>query len=117
MLTITASVLAVCATACKYDLGISDVKIVINKSLAGLVGITKSDQTVVLVRNVFANEEQLARTLYDERFHVDQIRSGMGTRLPVPRLYRGRKQATRLRKSGGTGSAPQSLDRVAGEHS
>lgn len=29
-------------------------------------------------RSAFANEEQLARTLLHERFHVDQIRSGMG---------------------------------------
>lgn len=68
----------VCETACKYDIDISDVTIKINKGRAGYAGSTAPNGTITLTRSAFANEEQLARTLYHERFHVDQIRSGMG---------------------------------------
>jgi hypothetical protein len=68
----------VCGTACKYGIDISDVTININKARAGYAGSTASDGTITLTRSAFANEEQLARTLFHERFHVDQIRSGMG---------------------------------------
>ena len=68
----------VCEIACKYDIDISDVTIKINKGRAGYAGSTAPNGTITLTRSAFANEEQLARTLYHERFHVDQIRSGMG---------------------------------------
>jgi hypothetical protein len=68
---------SVCETACKYGIDISDVSIKIDKSRAGSAGITRADQSVTLTGSAFTNEEQLARTLFHERFHVDQIRSGM----------------------------------------
>lgn len=68
----------VCETACKYDIDISDVTIKINKGRAGYAGSTGPDGTITLTRSAFTNEEQLARTLFHERFHVDQIRGGMG---------------------------------------
>jgi hypothetical protein len=68
----------VCEVGCKYNVDISDVTININKARAGYAGSTASDGTITLTRSAFANEEQLARTLAHERFHVDQIRSGMG---------------------------------------
>ncbi|GEM_PF-5084263 len=68
----------VCDVACKYNVDISDVTININKARAGYAGSTASDGTITLTRSAFSNEEQLARTLAHERFHVDQIRSGMG---------------------------------------
>jgi hypothetical protein len=40
-------------------------------------GVTDNQQRVHLARDAFANEEQLARTLYHERFHVEQLRGGM----------------------------------------
>jgi hypothetical protein len=68
----------VCEVGCKYNVDISDVTININKARAGYAGSTASDGTITLTRSAFANEEQLARALAHERFHVDQIRSGMG---------------------------------------
>lgn len=50
----------------------------INKTRAGIVGVTSPNGAVTLTRSAFADEEQLARTLFHERFHVGQIRSGMG---------------------------------------
>jgi hypothetical protein len=69
---------SVCSVACKYDIDLADVDVKINKSVAGLYGSTSPDKSVTLYRNAFANEEQLARTLAHERFHVHQIDSGMG---------------------------------------
>ena len=68
----------VCGVACKYGIDISDVTININKTRAGYAGSTARDGTITLTRSAFASEEQLARTLFHERFHVNQIRSGMG---------------------------------------
>jgi RHS repeat-associated protein len=68
----------VCQIAGKYGIDISDVKVKIDKSRAGYFGSTSSKGEVTLTRDAFRNEEQLARTLAHERFHVDQIRSGMG---------------------------------------
>lgn len=75
----------VCDTACKYGMDISDVPITIDKGRAGIAGITWPNGSVTLTRSAFADEEQLARTLFHERFHVDQIRSGMG----YPRTMQG----------------------------
>jgi hypothetical protein len=64
--------------AAKYGVDISDVTIRLERSRIGYFGSTAPDGTVALARPAFANEEQLARTLAHERFHVDQIRAGMG---------------------------------------
>ncbi|MDX6237282.1 MAG: hypothetical protein QOG10_2097, partial [Kribbellaceae bacterium] len=68
----------VCATAEKYGIDLSDVSVGIDKSKAGMYGSTAPNQKITLYRDAFRNEEQLARTLAHERFHVDQLRSGMG---------------------------------------
>ncbi|MEV6631744.1 LamG-like jellyroll fold domain-containing protein [Actinoplanes sp. NPDC051470] len=68
----------VCKIAEKYDIDLSGVKIKIDKSRDGYGGSTAPNQRVTLTRAAFRNEEQLARTLKHERFHVDQLRSGMG---------------------------------------
>ncbi|MFJ2648402.1 hypothetical protein ACIO1C_16895 [Streptomyces sp. NPDC087420] len=73
----------VCEVAQKYGVDISDVKIKIDKGKIGYYGSTAPDQGVTLTREAFRNEQQLARTLVHERFHVDQIRSGMG----YPKTY------------------------------
>jgi hypothetical protein len=52
--------------------------VIINKARVDPAGITAPDGTITLGRGAFANEEELARTLAHERFHVDQIRGGMG---------------------------------------
>ena len=68
----------VCSVACKYGVDISDVPVSINKARSGYYGSTSPDGRITLTRSAFTNEEQLARTLAHERFHVDQIRSGAG---------------------------------------
>ncbi|WP_285104033.1 RHS repeat-associated core domain-containing protein [Promicromonospora sp. MEB111] len=69
---------SVCDVACKYDVDLTGVRVRIDKSRAGAYGSTAPDKTITLFRNAFENEEQLARTLAHERFHVHQIDSGMG---------------------------------------
>nr|WP_221376459.1 hypothetical protein [Actinoplanes polyasparticus] len=39
-------------------------------------GVTMPDGEIKLARDAFMNEEQLARTLAHERFHLDELRSG-----------------------------------------
>jgi uncharacterized protein YukE len=73
----------VAAVAAKYGVQVDDLEIIIDKVRSGggpgreLYGITASDGTVTLTRDAFVNEEQLARTLAHERFHVEEIRSGL----------------------------------------
>ena len=64
--------------ASKYGIDISDLNIKIDQARLSPEGITAPDQTITLTRGAFANEEQLARTLVHERYHVvDQLRAGM----------------------------------------
>jgi hypothetical protein len=65
----------------KWGIDLKGVKIVINKSRDGLAGITGPDGTIYLSRGAFRSEEELARTLEHERFHVQQIRDG----IPYPK--------------------------------
>jgi hypothetical protein len=67
----------VCAVAEKYGLDISDLNIKIDKARDGFAGVTSPNGTVTLTRAAFRNEEQLARTLAHEQFHVGQLQSGM----------------------------------------
>jgi len=53
------------------------IRVEINKGRAGVAGITEPDQKIQLCRDAFKNEEQLARTFAHERFHVEQLRSGL----------------------------------------
>jgi uncharacterized protein YukE len=78
----------VAATAEKYGIDLQDVRLVIDKGRSGagpgheLYGITTPDGKITLTRDAFVDEEQLARTLAHERFHLGEIRSG----LRVPRM-------------------------------
>src|SRR5207245_24209 len=65
----------------RYGVDIHDVDLRIRSSHIGYEGVTGPDGTVHLTRDAFRDEETLARTLYHERFHVDQLRRG----LPYPR--------------------------------
>jgi uncharacterized protein YukE len=77
----------VSAVAEKYGIDLSDVNLAIDKGRSGagpgreLYGITTPDGRITLTRDAFVDEEQLARTLAHERFHLEEIRSG----LRVPR--------------------------------
>ncbi|WP_454855222.1 polymorphic toxin-type HINT domain-containing protein [Promicromonospora soli] len=69
---------SVTSVARKYAIDLAGVPVKINKSVRGLYGSTAPDRTITLYRNAFESNEQLARTLAHERFHVSQIDSGMG---------------------------------------
>ncbi|MEU6234449.1 DUF6531 domain-containing protein [Kitasatospora sp. NPDC047058] len=69
------------ATAKKFGIDYSGIRVELRKATAGLGGFTKPDQTVVLARDAFLNEETLARTLFHEKIHVEDIRRG----LPYPK--------------------------------
>ncbi|MEU1289733.1 hypothetical protein, partial [Kitasatospora sp. NPDC005856] len=71
------------ATAKKFGVDYSDIKVEIRKTTAGVGGFTMPDQTVVLARDAFLNEETLARTLFHEKIHVDDLRHG----LPFPKSW------------------------------
>ena len=61
----------------RWGVDLKGIRVEINKSRAGIRGITGPDQKIQLCRGAFENEEQLARTLAHERFHVEQLRSGV----------------------------------------
>lgn len=67
--------------AAKYGIELSDIRFVIDKGRSGIHGVTRADQSVMLCRNAFHSEEDLARTLAHERFHVEELRAGR----PYPR--------------------------------
>jgi hypothetical protein len=59
------------------DLSIMDFK-QIDKVKQGPQGSTGPDKRTRLYRYAFLNEEELARTLVHERYHVEQLNAGMG---------------------------------------
>jgi len=61
----------------KYGIDLSENEVSINKSLSGVRGTTAADQSITLGRGAFASEEQLAKTLVHEQFHVAQLQGGM----------------------------------------
>lgn len=71
------------SVADKYGIDVSESDISINKSIAGLRGSTSPDQSIVLYRGAFENEEQLAKTLVHELYHVTDLQAGM----PYPATY------------------------------
>jgi hypothetical protein len=76
------------AVAAKYGIDVDGVKIVIDKVRGGspgreLYGVTTPDGKITLMRDAFVDEEQLARTLAHERFHLEDIRKGL--RVPTTR--------------------------------
>ena len=58
----------------KYGIDISGVDVRMDKSRIGFYGSTAPNGKVTLTRSAFLSEEQLARTLAHERYHVEQIR-------------------------------------------
>jgi uncharacterized protein YukE len=75
----------VLAMARKYGIDMDGVKLSIDKFRQGppgkpIFGITLPDGEIKLLRDAFMDEEQLARTLAHERFHLDELRNG----LPYP---------------------------------
>lgn len=71
------------SVAGKYGIDISGNDISINKAIAGLRGSTAPDQSITLYRGAFQSEEQLAKTLVHEQWHVSQLLAG----LPYPATY------------------------------
>ncbi|MFD0785410.1 hypothetical protein ACFQZ8_15995, partial [Micromonospora azadirachtae] len=62
--------------AAKYGIDISGIPITINSRVSGVCGVTRPDSSVMLCREAFRSEEDLARTLEHERFHVVELREG-----------------------------------------
>jgi uncharacterized protein YukE len=62
--------------AAKYGIDISGIQFSINNRISGVCGATRPDQSVMLCRDAFRSEEDLARTLEHERFHVSELRAG-----------------------------------------
>jgi hypothetical protein len=60
----------------KYGIDMSGIPIEINDRRAGVCGITRRNESVELCRSAFRSEEDLARTLEHERFHVEELRQG-----------------------------------------
>jgi uncharacterized protein YukE len=95
----------VSAVAAKYGVDLEGVDLVIDKVRGGegpgreLYGITRSDGRVTLTRDAFGNEEQLARTLAHERFHVAEIWSGMRVPRSLAKLRQWEARANDYEKS------------------
>ncbi|MFD0524469.1 hypothetical protein [Paractinoplanes durhamensis] len=76
----------VLALAKKYGIDMKGVQLSIDKFRRGggpgkeFYGATMPDGEIKLARDAFMDEEQLARTLAHERFHLDELRQG----LPFP---------------------------------
>ncbi|SIR96999.1 WXG100 family type VII secretion target [Micromonospora avicenniae] len=62
--------------AAKYGIDIAGIPITINNRVSGVCGVTRPDNSVMLCREAFRSEEDLARTLEHERFHVAELREG-----------------------------------------
>ncbi|WP_233583778.1 WXG100 family type VII secretion target [Micromonospora sp. CV4] len=60
----------------KYGIDVTGIKFTINNRISGVCGVTKPDQSVMLCREAFRSEEDLARTLEHERFHVSELQDG-----------------------------------------
>jgi hypothetical protein len=73
----------------KYGIDLSGIPITIRETTSGVCGITRPDGSVVLCRTAFRSEEDLARTLEHERFHVAAfyLRKLPPGLAPVPRRH------------------------------
>jgi hypothetical protein len=69
------------SVAAKYGIDLSSMHIVIQEGPRGCFGVTRPDGSVVLYRDAFSTEEDLARTLVHEQVHAQDLASG----LPYPR--------------------------------
>jgi hypothetical protein len=74
----------VLAVANKYGLDMNGVRFSLDMVRLGsgpgreFFGVTMPNGEIKLARDAFMNEEQLARTLAHERFHLDELRDGRG---------------------------------------
>ena len=60
--------------AAKYGIDLGDSKIIIRKDiLGGYAGKTLPDASFELTRSAFTSESELAKTLFEEQFHVAQV--------------------------------------------
>jgi hypothetical protein len=72
----------VLAVAAKYGIDMDGVRFSLDKIRRGsgpgkeFYGVTMPDGEIKLARDAFMDEEQLARTLAHERFHLDELRGG-----------------------------------------
>lgn len=64
------------SVAGKYGIDIAGLPIVIKANMRGHFGVTRADGSVVLFRDAFQSEEDLARTLVHEQFHANDLTSG-----------------------------------------
>jgi hypothetical protein len=71
------------SVADKYGIDLSDNDISINKAIDGARGSTGPDGKITLYRGAFENDEQLAKTLVHEQYHVADLAAG----LPYPVTY------------------------------
>ncbi|MEV6306457.1 hypothetical protein AB0M02_44105 [Actinoplanes sp. NPDC051861] len=73
----------VLAIAGKFGIDMDGVRFTLDKVRRGsgpgkeFYGVTMPDGEIKLARDAFMDEEQLARTLAHERFHLDELRNGM----------------------------------------
>ncbi|GIF37488.1 hypothetical protein [Actinoplanes xinjiangensis] len=73
----------VLAVAAKFGIDMDGVRLSLDKIRRGagpgreFYGVTMPDGEIKLARDAFMSEEQLARTLAHERFHLDELRRGM----------------------------------------
>ncbi|MCP2323600.1 uncharacterized protein YukE [Hamadaea flava] len=72
--------------AARYGIDLRGVGFILDKVRCGppgepLYAITREDGKIILTRDAFIDEEQLARTLAHEKFHLDELRQG----LPYPK--------------------------------
>jgi hypothetical protein len=61
----------------KWGVDFRGIRYRIDKVRGSPGGETLRNQVVILGRDAFIDEEQLARTLFHERYHVQQLRNGM----------------------------------------
>jgi hypothetical protein len=71
------------SVAQKHGIDLSENNIRINKAIQGRRGSTARNLSITLYRDAFENEEELAKTLVHEQYHVQQLRAGM----PYPESY------------------------------
>ncbi|MEU7619236.1 WXG100 family type VII secretion target [Micromonospora rifamycinica] len=62
--------------ATRYGIEVSGTRFTINNRISGVCGVTRPDQSVMLCREAFRSEEDLATTLEHEMFHVAELREG-----------------------------------------
>ncbi|GAA1878283.1 hypothetical protein [Asanoa iriomotensis] len=87
----------------RYGVDLAGVPIHVRDRAVGYFGFTNSRQQIVLARNAFSNEQEMARTLYHERYHVGQLGPERLIRALRPRFWPW--NGTRMRPSNDGGTA------------